>query len=118
MEVGGWSKRSEQRRGTRQVALGLCDTGLCHNGIHVIRCDIQNLLKLSQCFGETTKHDIGSCVRGEQVNVARIEPLGFVEIRFASVPLASPPCNVGQRLRYPAAIREELTCLLEVTHRG
>ena len=28
---------------------------------------------------------------GEQVNVARVEPLGFVEVRLAPVPLASSP---------------------------
>ena len=55
---------------------------------------------------------------GEEVNVARVEPLGFVEIRFAPVPLASPPRDIGQRFRNPAAIRQELTCLLKVTHCG
>ena len=28
---------------------------------------------------------------GEQVDVARVEPLGFVEVGLAPVPLASPP---------------------------
>ena len=54
----------------------------------------------------------------EQVNVARVEPLGFVEVRLAPVPLASPSRDIGQRLRNPAAIGQELTCLLKVTHRG
>src|SRR3989475_1738321 len=55
---------------------------------------------------------------GEQVTVARVEPLGLIEVRFAPVPLASPPRDIGQRFRNPAAIRQELTCLLKVTHRG
>ena len=55
---------------------------------------------------------------GEQGNVARVEPLGFVEVRLAPVPLASPARDVGQRFRNLAAIRQELTCLLKVTHRG
>ena len=53
---------------------------------------------------------------GEEVNVARVEPLGFVEVRFAPVPLAAPPCDIGQQFRNPAAIGQELTCLLKVTH--
>src|SRR5205823_5429205 len=62
--------------------------------------------------------DIGIRVLGEQVNVARIEPLGFDEVRLALVPLASPPCDICERLRNPAAIRQRLTCLLKVTHRS
>ena len=54
---------------------------------------------------------------GEQSNIARVEPLGFVEVRFAPVPLASPTLDIGQRLRNPAAIGQELTCLLKVMHR-
>ena len=84
----------------------------------VVRRDIENLIKLSQRFGETTKIDIGKRVLGEQGNVARVEPLGFVEVRLAPVPLASPSRDIGQRFRNPAAIRQELTCLLKVTHRG
>ena len=86
--------------------------------VHVVRCDIENLIKLSQCFGETTKVDIGKRVLAEQVNVARVEPLGFVKVGFAPVPLASPPLDIGQRLRNPAAIGQELTCLLKVMHRS
>ena len=55
---------------------------------------------------------------GEQVNVARIEPLGFVEVGLAPVPLASPPRDISQRFRNLAAIGQKLTCLLKVTHRG
>src|SRR5215471_8529392 len=50
--------------------------------------------------------------------MARVEPFGFVEIRLATVPLASPPRDIGQRLRNPAAIRQKLTCLLKVTLGG
>ena len=55
---------------------------------------------------------------GEEVNIARVEPLGFVEVRLAPLPLASPSCDVGQRFRNAAVIGQELTCLLKVTHRG
>ena len=55
---------SEQRRRTRQVALGLCDSCLRHEGVDVVRCDIENLIKLSQCFGETTKVNVGKRVLG------------------------------------------------------
>ena len=48
-------ERSEERRSTRQIALGLCDSRLEREGIHVVRRDIENLIKLSQRFGETTK---------------------------------------------------------------
>src|SRR5215467_13977488 len=53
---------------------------------------------------------------GQKLNVERIEPLGFVEIRFAVVPLTSPPRNICKRFRNSAAIREELMCFLKVTH--
>src|SRR5207244_3691222 len=115
--VGRRVERSEERSGTREVALRLCDTRLFREGTDVVRCDIENLIQLSQRFGETTKTNIGKRVLGEEVNVARVETLGFVEERLAPVPLASPPRDIGQRFRNPAAIREELTCLLKVTHR-
>src|SRR5438132_10421264 len=54
----------------------------------------------------------------EHVNVARVEPLSFVEVGLALFPLASLARDIGQRFRYPAAIRQELTCLLKVTHRS
>ena len=41
---------------------------------------------------------------GKQANVARVEPLGFVEVTLAPIPLASPSCDIGQRFRNPAAI--------------
>src|SRR6266853_4287876 len=65
-----------------------------------------------------TKEYVRCRVLGEYLNVAWVEPLGFVEVRLAPVPLASPPREKGQRLKNPAAIRQELTCLLKVTHRG
>src|ERR1700731_3941157 len=54
----------------------------------------------------------------KQVDVARIEPLGLVEVRLAPLPLAAPPRDRGQQRRNLAAVRQELTCLLKVTHRG
>ena len=115
--AGGWM-RSEERRGTRQIALSLCDSRLCCEGIDVVRHNIENLIKLSQRLGETTKLDIAMRVLAEQVNVARVEPLGLVEIRLALVPLAAPARDRGQQRRNLAAIRQELTRLLKVTHRG
>ena len=84
--VGSRAERSEERGGTRQVAFRLCDTGLLRQGIDVVRRNIENLIKLSQRFRETTKCDIRNRVLGEQINVARVEPLGFVEVRIRSGP--------------------------------
>ena len=55
---------------------------------------------------------------GEQVNVERVEPLGFVKVGIASLPLALPPRDISQEFRNLTAIGQELTCLLKVTHRG
>src|SRR5512132_2339791 len=52
------------------------------------------------------------------MKVARVEPLGFVEVRLAPVPLASPPLYIGQRFKNPTAIGQELACLFKVTHRS
>ena len=111
-------QRSEERCGPRQIALRLCDSCLLHERIDVVRCNIEHLIKLSQGFGEATTVDIGKRVLREQVNVAWVEPLGFVEIRLAAVPLASPARDIGQRFRNPAAIRQEPTCSLKVTYRS
>src|SRR5438034_8286045 len=64
-EIGGRTERSEERRGTRQVAFGLCDSRLVRQDIDVVRRDIENLVKLSQRFRKTTKGLIGSRVLGE-----------------------------------------------------
>ena len=88
-------QRSKERRRTRQVALGLCYTRLEREGIHVVRCNIENLIKLSQRFGETTKIDIGKRVLGEQPNVAWVKPLGFVKIGLAPAPVTLLPRNIG-----------------------
>jgi hypothetical protein len=50
--VGSRMQWSEERRGTRQIALGLCNGRLCHEGIEIIRRNIENLIKLSQRFGK------------------------------------------------------------------
>ena len=64
-EVGGRTERSEDGRGARQIAFGLCDSRLVRQDIDVVRRDIENLVKLSQRFGETTKVLIGKRVLGE-----------------------------------------------------
>ena len=71
------------------------DLSLKHERVHVVRCDIENLIKFSQGFGKAPKGEIGLGVLGEHVGVARIEPLGFVKVGFAPVPLASSPRDIG-----------------------
>src|SRR5207249_11755020 len=110
--------RGEERRGTRQIALSLCDSRLCCEGVDVARHNIENLIKLSQRLGETTKLDIQLSMLSEQVDVARVESLGLVEVRLAPVPLAAPPRDRGQQCRNLAAVRSALTCLFRVTHRS
>src|SRR5438552_4606438 len=111
-------QRGEQRSGPRQVAFGLCDSGFYREGIDVVRRNIENLIKLSQRFGETTKVFVGERVLAQQRNVPRVKSFSFVEVRLAPVPLASPARDIGQHFRDPAAIRQELTRLLKVTHRS
>src|SRR5215510_8956795 len=111
-------QRSEERRGTWQIALGLRNGRLCREGIEVIRRNIENLIKLSQRFGKPPECSIGNGLLSKQGHVARVELFGFVEIRLALVPLASPPRDISQQFRNPAAIWEKLACLLEVTHCG
>ena len=57
-EIGDRPERSEKRRGALQIAFGLCDSRLVRQDIDVVRRDIENLVKLSQRFGKTTKKDI------------------------------------------------------------
>ena len=83
-------QRSEDRRSFGQIALGLCNGRLSREDIRIVWYNIEDLIKLSQRFGETTKLDRELCMLSEQVDIARVEPLGLVEIRLASVPLAAP----------------------------
>jgi hypothetical protein len=96
----------------------LCNTRLLRKGIQVVRYNIEHLIKLSQRLGETTNYHVGLGVLSEQGDVARVKPLSFVEVRLAPVPLTSPSRDIGQRFGNLAAIRQELTCLLKVTHGG
>ena len=77
--VGGGMKGSEKSRSARQVTFGLSNRCFQRQRIHVVRRNIENLIKLPQRFGETTKQKVGKRVLAEQVNIARIEPLGLVE---------------------------------------
>src|SRR5580704_4058531 len=104
-------RRRKERGSSWQIALRLRDSRLYRENTNIIWCNIQNLIKLSQCFGETTKTDIRSRVLSEHATVARIEPLGFVEVSLASVPLTAPSCDVGQRFWDAAVIGQELTRL-------
>ena len=45
---------SEESRSTWQIAFGLESSSLEDERVDVVRCDIENLIKLSQRFGETT----------------------------------------------------------------
>src|SRR5262249_10429932 len=108
---------SEECGSPRKVALRLCNTRLLPNGVQVVRYNIEHLIKLSQRFGETTNYHVGLGMLREQGNIAGIEPLSFVEVGLAPVPLTSPARDIGQRFRNLAAIRQKLTCLLKVTHR-
>src|SRR5207247_9040026 len=98
-------ERSEERSSPRKIAIPLCNGRLLRKGIQIVGCDIKNLIKLSQCFGETTKVDIGSRMVGEYVNIARVEPLGFVELLLAPVALGSPPSVISQQIRHRAVSR-------------
>jgi hypothetical protein len=93
--VGTWILWSEECSGTREIALGLYDSRLIRERIRVVRRDVEDLIKLSQRFWETTKDGIRKRVVSKQPNVARVKPLGFVKIGLAPVPLALPPRNIG-----------------------
>jgi len=88
-------ERSKDRGGPGQIAFALGDTGFKREGFHIVRCDIENLIKLSQRFGKTTKGAIGRRVLDEQVDVTWVEALGFVEIGLAPIPLTPSPCDVA-----------------------
>src|SRR5438094_6630512 len=96
--------RSKESRSTWQIALGLESSCLEDERVDVVRCDIENLIKLSQRFGETTQGLVGKRVLNEQEDVAWVEPLGFVELRLAPFPLASPPLEIGKAFRNPPLV--------------
>src|SRR5205814_7429011 len=89
-------ERSQERPSARQVAIRLCNCRLCCNGVNVAWCDIENLIELPQRFGETTKTGQGQRMLAAYENVARVEPLSFVEVPVAPVPLASPARDISQ----------------------
>src|SRR4029077_6648760 len=97
--VGPRIQRSEECGSLREGALGLCNTRLLRKRIHVSRYNIEHLIKLSQRLGEATNYHVRLGVLGEQGNIARVEPLSFVEVGLAPVPLTSPARDIGQRLR-------------------
>ena len=113
--AGSRTERSQQCRSARQIAFGLCDSCLSRERIDVARCDAKKLVKLLQRIMETTTTDLGNRSLAYQVNIAGVEPLGFVEVGIALVPLAPPPCDISERLRDPAAIGQKLTRLIKVT---
>src|SRR5262249_39867849 len=45
-------------------------------------------------------------------------PLGFIEVRFASVPLALPTRDNSERCRNLTAIRQQPLRLFKITHRS
>jgi hypothetical protein len=90
---------SEKRRSSRKVAFGLGNGRLFHQGVNVVRHDLQNLVELPERFGETPQRDIELGMSSEQTHIARVEPLGFVEVGFTSLPLPLIACDKGERLR-------------------
>src|SRR5204863_8784381 len=97
-------QRSEECGGPRQVPFDLCDNCFRHERVHVVRCDIENLVKFSQGFGETTWALVGLGVLAEKEGVARVEALGFDKVGLATVPLTLSPLDVSQGYRNPADI--------------
>src|SRR5262249_4093060 len=93
--IGRKAERSEQNRRPRQVALGLSNSRLQGEHIYIVRYDIENLINLSQSFRETATDNIGSRLLREHLDVARPEPLGFLKIGFAPIPLAAPARDIG-----------------------
>src|SRR5215471_13202598 len=112
------TKGSEQPTRCRKVANSLGDSGLLHDSIHIIRRDIEHLIKLFNRLGKTTKNDVGNRVLVEQIDITRVEALCFLEMRLALVPPTSPTSDISEQLRNSAAIRQELACLLKITHSG
>src|SRR4030095_11434714 len=95
-----------------------CHPRLLRKRVDVIRNNLEHLIKLSQRFRETTTYHVRLSVLGKQGNVARIEALSLVEVQLALLPLTSPPRDISQRFRNLTAVRQELTCLFKVVHRG
>ena len=101
--VGTRVERSEERRGTRWVALGLCDSRHCHHGVDVVWRDIENLIKLSQRFRETTKSDIGSRLLRASALLAPLHPnaddSSAVETQVYQAILERRPAQIIPRLK-------------------
>src|SRR5215468_82524 len=116
--IGRRTERTKYRSSCWQVADSLGDGRLLYQRIHIIRRDIENLIELLYRLGKTTKNNKRNRMLVEQVNIARIEPLRFVEMRLTLVPPASPACDISEELRNSTAIGQQLTRLLEITHGG
>ena len=84
--------------------------------VHVAGGDVENVVKLSQRQRKIAVSILGKGVLGKKIYISWVEPLGFIEIRVASVPLAPSASNIGQRFRNPAAIGQERTCSFKITH--
>ena len=80
---------NEKRRRPRQVAFGLSDRRLFHQGIDVVRHNLQNQVELAQRFGETPHRDVELGVSCKQIRITWIQSLGFDEVGLALFPL--PP---------------------------
>src|SRR5438477_4630454 len=98
---------SQKHCGARQVAFSLSDCGFFHQSIGIFRHNLQNLVELAESFRETAERYIELRVPGKQVDIARIKPLGFLEVGLASFPLSLVACDKSQRPRYATAIGEE-----------
>src|SRR5690349_23068886 len=107
-------QRSEECRCARQVALRLRIRRLLHKNIEIVGYDIEDLVQLSERIRKLPAYAIRLRMLREQAHISRVEPLGFVEIVFALVPLTAPARDIGQQLRNPAAIGQVLMCSLKI----
>ena len=80
---------------------------LSASGIQVVRVNIENLIKLSAALPGNDGDLSRKRVLGEKDNVARVEPLGFVEVGLAPIPMTPSAFDIGQRLRNSAAVRQK-----------
>jgi hypothetical protein len=94
----GVSAIARRPRGPWQIAFGLSDSTFFHQIVNVVRHNLQNQVQLTDCFRETSQRDIELGVSSKQIRIARVEPLGFVEVGFTLLPLPPIACDKGERL--------------------
>src|SRR3954447_6379233 len=116
--MGIGMKGREKCRRAIKIALRLCDLCLQHNGINVVRRNIQHALEFLQRFRKTALTNETHRMPGEERHISRIEPLGVVQISIAPIPLAPSSLKITKRLRNLAAVWEQRSGLLKIGDRG